>query len=300
MNRVSRTFFMLACAIILTACHSTAVAPSRSNAQKQADVLLAPAIAYLQQQQAGAAEQELRSVLLQLRSVDDLEGIARTSLLLADTLTRNKKTSEAATILAEISSDKALLYNDSYRAQAYYQQALLLAALPGTATNNTNGKTNDSDDRAQHAAEQALALCHDCAALPAIHNLLARIFLQKNQSALAKEQANTALHISQQHAANSDNRREQANALRLLARLGIEQQPETATAQAEQALQLDKTLARSDRIAEDLWLLELAAEKRGLAADQQHYRARRLSVCGTQIHTDSTPSYCSSTESPSP
>lgn len=260
---VDRITLFLICALLflLTACGSPPTRPP-------------PLIAQLQTTEKSAHQALRDGDLLRARdlfaqtlrlqqSLDDLNGIARSSLNLATLLHTLGDDTAALQLLESLLKNNAP-YSAENRSTAAFRKAVIV--LDAYADSPTAPALSLADQ----TLSAALKICADhCAELIGIKNLQARLTLLKGDHLTALNIAESVLENS---AATPE---EQANAARIagLAQNNLSQY-EQALAHYVNALQIDKTLGLSSRIILDLQGIANALQKLGRTPEAEDYARR--------------------------
>lgn len=190
------------------------------------------------------ARELFRQSLLLQQSLDDRPASAMAAINLSSVAHKLGDDVTALGLLDDILADKAAQLPTELRAAAAFRKGVMLADA---------GKVAE----AESALQQAVLECNGkCSFTAGMNNLRARLALHKGDFAAALATARGL--------ASGAEKEEQANALRIAAaaEIGLGQH-DAALAHYQAALELDKELALSPRIAEDLRGIAQALEKLG-------------------------------------
>lgn len=242
-------------AVLLVACAGDpppVVPPLRTSAENAHRAAISAARA-LRWENAIAAWQE---ALVGYQAVDDWTGQGRARLGLAQAYVRDAKPVQANQVL--VGMTEQTLYPASLRAQAAYQQALLVDAAGALVW-----------------LDKSRQLCvADCAIGPQLDNLAARLALGRGDHATAAQAANRALANASQLPA------ERSHARRLLAELALAQNAAPqAKIHLDEALKIDRQLAEPDWLLDDYRLLARIAAALDDAALVREAKTRLASLC---------------------
>ncbi len=270
--------------VLLAGC-ATAPEPA-APARRNADTLNARGVELHRAGELAAAARVFEQAQVQSQAIEYEDGIAQSLLNLARTRQAQGQAGEADAVLAKMLDGVPLSFAPARRAEALAQRTVLALAR------------GDGAGAARWHADALQACGKDCALQATLLNLGARIALERGDALEARRQAEAALP---QHRA-ARNRIETANALRLTGAAALAQSDRQAATQAlEEALAIDKALAHSDKIFQDLVLLGHAVGR----TEQRGYWQRALQVAGAagmrreqaelQARLDSLPSSPSTT-----
>lgn len=270
--------------VLLAGC-ATAPEPA-APARRNADTLNARGAELHRAGDLNGAARLFEQAQVQSQAIEYEDGIAQSLLNLARTRQAQGQAGEADAVLATMLDGVPLAYTPARRAEALAQRTVLALAR------------GDQAAAARWHGEARQACGKDCALQATLLNLGARIALERGDAPDARRQAEAALP---QHRA-ARNRIETANALRLIGAAALAQGDRQAATQAlQEALAIDKALAHSDKIFQDLVLLGHAAGR----PEQRGYWQRALQVAGAagmrreqaelQARLDSLPSSPSTT-----
>lgn len=223
-------------------------------------------------ERAASAEREARRALrdgdldvarnlfeqsLRLRqSLDDLPGVAAAAISLATVYHRLKNDDMAVRLLDGILADRLTPYPVELRQAAAFEKAVILA--------------DEAKPQAAAAVEAAAQACtKSCEFTPGLYNLRARIAIGQKEFAAAQNYAKEAADTA------GGNGEELANARRnaALAETGLGQHG-AAFEHYLAALELDKQLGLSKRIAEDLDGVAGALKRLGRKDEADSYARR--------------------------
>ncbi|HXU92507.1 MAG TPA: hypothetical protein VFP33_02505 [Gallionella sp.] len=195
------------------------------------------------------------------QSVDDVDGAASALISLATVSHQMHDDEVAIRLLDQILLDRAGIYPPEWRATAAFRKAVILA---------DTGRT----DEASSVLSSADTLCErDCPLRSGIDVLKARLALLKGDAAAALELAQSVA------SAQGTGKEERANALRIVA--AAEEKLirlEEASLHYRAALELDKSLALSGRIEEDLNGMARVSAHLGRAEEAAGYARRAIVV----------------------
>lgn len=233
--------------------------PSVPAPQAKAIELNHQAMEQLERGEPAHAASLFRQALALSRAAEDEHGIALNLLNLSQAHAAMGNDAEAEQALDGILQERRLTFAPHYRLEAMLRKSVLALQRADTPA-------------ATQWLDQADALCGaNCAMVGKILNLRARLALdlKQNEAALA------AAHSALAHGRRTDDRVEIANALRLqgAAQLAL-QQPAMAEPVLQEALAIDKALATSDKIFQDLLLLGHTQLRASEAARNYWSRAR--------------------------
>ena len=192
-----------------------------------------------------------------------LENIPETAMSAINLSSVNHKLGDEGTalgLLDDVLADKTMLISVELRAAAAFRKGVILA---------DTGKTEE----AAVALQLAKQLCNaQCAFVAGMNNLQARLLLDKKEYAAALAIVKGVMNAGAE-------KEEQANALRLAGAaetaLGLH---DAALTHYTAALELDKELALSNRIAEDLQGISKSLANLNRQAEAEAYAHRAASV----------------------
>lgn len=257
--------------VLLAACSSAPV-PRQPLAIEQARAADTNARTALRDGELLLAQRDFARALALQQSLDDTAGSATTMINLA-TVAHRLNDDQAALIWL----DKILLENEGI----YPQEARLAAAFRKAVILADHARLGDADN----ALRIADKLCDGkCAQSVGIDTLRARLLLLNGdaQGALALAQA-----VGKQGGTGMD---EQANALRIAAAAEEKlQRPAGALQHYHAALEMDKALALSERIGEDLNGMARASARLGHDRDAAEYSRRADLVHESRRQSDPVP-----------
>jgi len=262
-------FLLLMLPGLLAACGS-APAPRQPQALEQARAADRDARRALRDGELLRAQHDFAKALALQQSLDDTAGAATTLINLA-TVTHQLHDDEAALAwLDRILLEKARIYPPESRLTAAFRKSVILTNLARLS-------------EAEPALQSAEKLCgKKCALSSGIDALRARLLLLNGdaEGALALAQA-----VSRQGEAGKE---EQANALRVAA-AAEEKLARSASAlqHFQAALEIDKALALSARIGEDLSGMARVAAQLGREQEAAGYLRRAMLV--NEAHSRSAP-----------
>lgn len=253
--------------VALTACGS-APAPRPPLALEQANAADRDARRAAREGQLLRAQNSFTTALALQQSLDDTTSAATTMINLATVTHQLGDHAAALALLDRILSEQTTIYPPESRLDAAYRKSVILTRLSRSG-------------EAESALQLADALCaKNCPQRYSMEVLRARLLLHKGdaQGALSLAQG-----VSSERAAG---REEQANALRtvaaaeeMLARF------EEALQHYQAALDMDKALGLSARIAEDLGGMARVSAQLGRESEAAQYQRRAFLVQESQRHT---------------
>lgn len=248
-------FLSMLLVVLLAACAGNpplVVPPLRTTTENAHRAAISAARA-LRWENAVAAWKE---ALTGYQAMDDWTGQGQARLGLAQAYARDAKSAQAGEIL--VGMTEQVLYPASLRAQAAYQQALLVDAV-----------------QAQVWLDKSRQLCgSDCSLGPQLDNLAARLALKRGDHEAAALLASRALTNSNQLPA------ERSHARRILAEIALAQNNAVqAKMHLDDALKIDRQLAESGWLLDDYRLLARVATALGDAALARDVQARLVSLC---------------------
>lgn len=201
------------------------------------------------------ARELFRQSMLMQQSLDNNPASAMAAINLSSVAHKLGDDGSALLLLDAILADRSALIPEELRAAAAFRKSIILVDM---------GKGPEAELALQLASNE----CNNrCAYAAGINNLRARFSLQKGEFAAALEMAKSGM--------GGGDKEEQANARRVAG--AAEQalgQHESALAHYQAALELDKELAYSSRIAEDLKGASKALENLGRKAEAEIYSRR--------------------------
>jgi tetratricopeptide (TPR) repeat protein len=205
-----------------------------------------------------ARELFAQSLALQ-QSLDNLAGSAIAMINLATVSHRLDDDAAALRLLDRILADGALSYPAELRAAAAFRKAVILADI---------GRPVEAESALALAAKEC---AQPCKLRPGMDNLRARLELLKGNTVAALELAKQAMVGAEKE--------ELANAWRISASAGAALgQHGAALAHYQAALELDKELGLSARIAEDLNGVALMLRQLGRKEEAEGYARRAAAV----------------------
>lgn len=211
-----------------------------------------------------------QSMLIQ-QSLENIPASAMAAINLSSVNHKLGETGAALGLLDGVLADHAPLVPVELRAAAEFRKGVILT-------------DNSQFDAANSALQLALQLCNNqCVLMPGINNLRARLTFEKQDYAATLEIVESVLK-------EGADKEEKANALRLAGAaeyaLG---QHQTALDHYNAALQLDKLLALSGRIVEDLKGASKSLEKLGRLAEAAEYAKRaEVAVSSARLLNENT------------
>lgn len=206
------------------------------------------------------ARELFRQSMLMQQSLDNNPASAMAAINLSSVSHKLGDDGAALLLLDDILADRTTLIPSELRAASAFRKAIILVDM---------GKMAE----AELALKQANNECNNrCAYAAGINNLHARFSLQKGEFATALEMAKSGM-------SGGGDKEEQANARRVAgaAELALGQH-ESALANYQAALELDKGLALSSRIAEDLKGMAKALGNLGRKAEADIFARRAEAV----------------------
>lgn len=206
------------------------------------------------------ARELFRKSMLMQQSLDNLPASAMAAINLSSVSHKLADDVTALELLDAILSDSAMRIPSELRAAAAFRKGIILA---------DNGKTAEAEAALQLANQE----CNrQCAFTSGMKNLGARLALEKGEFALALSEAKGVI------SSNAESE-ELANAQRIAAAAeSAQQQHASALARYQLALELDKELGLSSRIAEDLKGIASVLEKMGRKPEAEIYARRAEAV----------------------
>lgn len=206
------------------------------------------------------ARELFRKSMLMQQSLDNLPASAMAAINLSSVSHKLADDVTALELLDAILADSAMRIPSELRAAAAFRKGIILA---------DNGKTAEAEAALQLANQE----CNrQCAFTSGMKNLGARLALEKGEFALALSEAKGVI------SSNAESE-ELANAQRIAAAAeNALQQHESALARYQLALELDKELGLSSRIAEDLKGIASVLEKLGRKPEAEIYARRAEAV----------------------
>ncbi|MEO6974641.1 MAG: hypothetical protein ABI144_02050 [Gallionella sp.] len=261
-------FLSLACAGLLVACSSAPV-PRQPLAIEQSRTADKDARKALKNGELLQAQHDFTAALALQQSLDDTAGSATTMINLATVAHQLDDNRSALTWLDRIVLEKEAIYPQEARLAAVFRKAVILADLE---------RLGDAD----RALRFANKLCDKkCTLNYGIEALQARLLLLNGDASGALELAQT---LSKQGGAD---RSEQANALRIVAAAEEKlRRPAVALQHYRAALELDKALALSKRIGEDLNGMARASVQLGRDQEAAEYSRRAVLVNESRLQND--------------
>lgn len=265
----SRQLLKLLCGILLLAVAACGSAPARqpvaTELAKKADH---EAHRAMRDGDLKRARELFRQTMLMQQSLDDLPGSAMAAINLSSVSHKLGDSAAALGLLNEVlAADNQVQIPSDLRIATSFRKAVILA---------DTGKDAD----AQSALLMAIQECgKQCAFSAGINNLSARIALKRDDFTLALTIANSVISAGAE-------KEELANALRIAgaAEFALEQYA-SGLAHYQSALELDKELALSSRIAEDLQGIakSLAKQGRKIEADVFARRAEAVNAAARTL-----------------
>lgn len=206
------------------------------------------------------AREMFKQVMLLQRSMDNIPAATMAAINLSSVNHKLGNTDESLLLLDQILTDHTSLLPLDLKATAAFRKGIILA-------------DNGRDEEANSALQLAKDACiNPCVLTAGINNLRARLMMKKGNFA-------AALAIVQGVMSTATEKEEQANAKRIAgaanAALG---QHKAAEADYNSALILDKELALSARIADDLLGISKALSDQGRVAEADEYAHRAEEV----------------------
>lgn len=261
MPRACGALGCLAAALLACACAGTAPAPNAT--ERQAVALNERAARAFEHRDYSRAAALYEQALRLNTAVENTEGISANALSLARTHHAAGNPAAAHAVLERLLATGPLEFPQARRAEAQARKALLYL---------------DAGDAAQARdwSDRALASCNGCSGLAAMQVVRGRAALASGDIVAALDWAARAI------AASADAQPgERANALRLTGEARLARsEPLAALQPLEQALEIDRSLGRSDRVFRDLMALGGAYAQLGnrAAARNLFTRARDVSA----------------------
>lgn len=206
------------------------------------------------------ARELFRQSMLMQQSLDNNPASAMAAINLSSVSHKLGDDAAALLLLDDILADRTALVPAELRAAAAFRKSIILV---------DTGKRPEAESALQLANNE----CNNrCTYAAGINNLRARFTLQKGEFATALEMAKSGM-------GRGADKEEQANARRVAgaAELALGQH-ESALAHYQAALEQDKELALSSRIAEDLKGMAKALENLGRKAEADVYARRAEAV----------------------
>lgn len=206
------------------------------------------------------AREMFRQTMLMQRSLDNYPASAMAAINLSSVTHKLGDDGAALLLLDDILADSTTLIPSELRAAAAFRKGIILVDM---------GKVPEAESALQLANNE----CNNrCAYAAGINNLRARFTLQKGEFATALEMAKSGM-------GGGADKEERANAQRVAGAaelaLGLH---ESALAHYQAALEQDKKLALSSRIAEDLKGMAKALENLGRKAEADIFARRAEAV----------------------
>lgn len=206
------------------------------------------------------AQELFRQSMLIQQSLDNLAASAMAAINLSSVSHRLMEDNAALELLDHVLTGSPAQIPSELRAVAAFRKGIILADA---------GKSAEAESALQLAV---LACNKECAYTAGMNNLRARLALSRGDYEAARS---TAMSVIQSGAENE----ELANALRIAAAAEAAMgKTEEALAHYQAALLLDKALALSTRIAEDLAGIGLAFEKLGNKSEADAFAHREEAV----------------------
>ena len=206
------------------------------------------------------ARELFRKAMLMQQALDNLPASAMAAINLSSVSHKLADDATALGLLDAVLADSATRIPSELRAAAAFRKGIILA---------DNGKIVEAEGALQLAIQE----CNrQCAFTSGMNNLEARLTLAKGEFASALTQAKSVLNSGAE-------KEELANAQRIAATAeSALQQYESALARYQLALELDKELGLSSRIAEDLQGIAKVLEKLGRKPEAEIYARRAEAV----------------------
>lgn len=250
----------------LTACGS--VPPRQPFALEQAKKAEQAAHRALHDGDLKRAQELFRQSMLIQQSLDNLAASAMAAINLSSVSHSLAEDAAALELLDHVLTESTAQIPSELRAVAAFRKGIILADA---------GKSAE----AESALQLAILTCNrECAYISGMNNLRARLALSRGDYEAA---LSTAISVIKSGA----EKEELANALRIAAAAEAAQgRTEEALAHYQAALELDKALALSTRIAEDLAGIGKAFEKLGnkSEADAFAHRAAAVKAASRMLH----------------
>lgn len=251
--------------LIVVSAAACSAPPKPSSTAHQAAALEANrrGEAYVRHGELENAARSYREALRFSQALEDADGIVANAINLSIVRQRQGRLADARASLAAVLDQRDLKLTHSRLAEVSLRQALL-----DLDEKNLAGADDWVAKAAGHCAER-------CPAGAAIYNVRAQLALQAGRT----DEAAAAARRAQDASRSSGERREQANALRLLGIVGLRSGDAAGARQhLEQALAIDRELGAPRKIALDLLGLGQAAALGGDRESARAYYARALAV----------------------
>jgi tetratricopeptide (TPR) repeat protein len=250
---------LLSAALLLALAACGSAPPRQPLALEQARKAEQAAYRALRDGDLMRAREMFRQSMLMQQALDNIAASAMAAVNLSSVSHKLGDDAAALGLLDGILADSTAQIPAELRAAAAFRKAIILADA---------GKFAEAEAALLVANQE----CKQCAFVPGMNNLSARLALQKGDFP-------AALALAKGVTSSGAEKDEQANAQRIAARAEIAlAQPEAALAHFQAALALDKELALSSRIAEDLQGMAIALDRLGRKPEAETFARRAESV----------------------